>query len=40
MTLEYCARLLGVDLYAKTRTRGWFTAELHSYAGVLCKVVR
>jgi len=32
-------RLLDVDLYAKTRTGGWFVAELCSYAGVLRKVV-
>ena len=39
MTLEYCMRLLDVGLYAKTRTRGWFAAELRSYAGVLRKAV-
>ena len=37
--IGYCARLLSVDLYAKTRTRGWFAAELRSYARVLRKVV-
>ena len=34
-----CMRLLDVDLYAKTRTGGWFAAELRSYAGVLRKAV-
>ena len=37
--LEYCARLLDYDLYAKTRTGWWFAAELRRYAGVLHKAV-
>jgi len=32
-------RLLDVDLYAKTRTGGWFAAKLHSYTRVLRKAV-
>jgi hypothetical protein len=35
----YCARLLDVDLYAKTRTGLWFAAELCCYTGVLRKAV-
>ena len=35
-----CTRLLDINLYAKTRTRGWFTAGLRSYARVLRKAVR
>ena len=31
MTLDYCTRLLGIGLYAKTRTRYWFAAELRCY---------
>jgi hypothetical protein len=31
--------LLDVDLYAETRTGGWFAAELRRYAGVLRKAV-
>jgi hypothetical protein len=26
--LEYCARLLDVNLYAKTRAGGWFAAKV------------
>ena len=37
--LEYCTRLLDVDLYAKTRTGGWFAAGLRCYTGVLRKAV-
>ena len=39
MKLEYCVRLLDVDLYAESRTRGWFAAGLRCYAGVLHKAV-
>ena len=35
--LEYCARLLDVGLYAETRTRLWFAAELRYYAGALLR---
>jgi len=38
--LEDCVMLLDVDLYAKTRTGGWFAAELRCYARVLRKAVR
>ena len=31
MTLDYYTRLLGIGLYAKTRTRYWFAAKLRRY---------
>ena len=42
--LNYYTRLLDVDLYAKTRTRLWFTTELrcyavYCYAELLCKAI-
>jgi len=39
VTLEYCIRLLDIDLYAKTRTGYWFAAELCYYTGLLRKAV-
>jgi len=40
VTLEYCTRLLDVDLYAKTRTGYWFAAELCCYTRLLRKAIR